>query len=261
MPVVITGAATNTNKACVTWQAIEPTITSSGDADGYPAINLIDPATWSSWLASGANGWVRYDFGSAVSIDSVAVVAHELATSAATVSIQSSHDGVTWTTQSTSSPLTDEDILFLFPSVSARYWRILLGANPANISVLIISAKLSFPHTPIDSYTPLHHARTYDKMFNDSINGVMLGNRVMATGAETSVDFGFVQRSFVDNDLRTFEDWYNQGGTFVYSGWPFGQPLDMGYCRAISEADIIAVEYIEGENLANLSFGIHSYVG
>lgn len=260
MPVVITGSATNTNKACVSWQGITPTVTSSGDAAGYPAINLIDPATWSSWKPSGANGWARYDFGSAVAIDSAAVVAHELGSSAAEVFIQSSVDGSTWVTQATSTPLTDADIFFLFPSVNARYWRILLGANPSNVGVLVIALKLPLTSPPIDSYTPLHHARTYEKMFNDSIKGVMLGNRVMATGAETSADFGFVPRSFVDNELRPFESWYNQGGTFVYAGWPAGLPLDMGYCRAQNTDEIISVEYIEGENLANLSFGLHSYV-
>ena len=125
----------------------------------------------------------------------------------------------------------------------------------------MVGSKLAFPHTPIDSYTPLHHARRYEKMFNDSIKGVMLGNRVMASGAETDVDFGFVNRSFVDGPLRAFESHYNQGGTFFYAGWPAGQPLDMGYCRADSEYAIVNVEYIEGDGLANLSMGLKAYVG
>jgi len=263
MPVVISGAATDTNKAVVVWnnKATALNVTASTAASGYPAVNAVDPATWSSWKPTSVPAWIRSDMVVATNIDAVGIAAHTLATSGATIAIERSSDNVTWTNVYTYSPLTDDDILILFPALSYRYWRVYVTGAVANIGYVSFSSKLAFPQTPIDSYTPLHHARQYTKMFNDSIKGAMLGNRVMAAGAETSVDLGFVDRAFVDSPIRGFESHYNQGGTFFYAGWPAGQPLDLGYCRASGDDDIIQIEYVEAGKLAELSFSVRAYVG
>ena len=263
MPVVISGAATDTNKAVVAWdnKATAANISASTAAAGYPAVNAVDPATWSSWLASTSPSWIKADLGVSTSIDSVGIAAHNLASSGAQVVVQQSPDDVSWNTVYIYNAVTDDDVLILFPAVSARYWRLYLDFAAANIGYISFSAKLAFPQTPIDSYTPLHHARKYTKMFNDSIKGVMLNNRVMAAGAETSVDLGFVDRAFVDSLIRGFESHYNQGGTFFYAGWPAGQPLDLGYCRAAGDEDIIKITYVEAGKLAELSFSVRAYVG
>lgn len=264
MPVVIQSGATNTDKAVVLYRSAVTIaqITSSSSAAGYPAVNMLEDATFSAYQPSSTTGNVVFDAGVAVTVDSIGIGAHTLATTGSSVTLQHSSDGTTWTdAHTTYAALSDEDVLILFPAVTARYWRLATRLGIPNIGVVRFGQKLAMPHPPIDSYTPLHHARRYEKMFNDSIKGVMLGNRVMASGAETTVDFGFVERAYVDGALRPFESHYNQGGTFFYAGWPAGQPLDVGYCRADSEDAIIEVEYIEGAGLANLSMGIRAYVG
>ena len=120
---------------------------------------------------------------------------------------------------------------------------------------------MEFPHPPVDSYTPLHRARRYTKMFNDSLRGQFLGNRVMAAGAETEVDLGFVTRSWLEGNISGFEERYNQGGTFFYAGCPALYPRDMGYCRANGEDAALEIEFTEGQRLATLSFGVESFVG
>ena len=263
MPVVIQSGAADTGRAVVAWNnlATAANVTASTAADGYPAVNVVDPATWSSWLATAVPAWVRMDAGVAVQVDAVGIAGHGAGKSGATLAVQHSPDGTTWTTAATVTPTNDEDLLILFPLVSARYWRVYVTGAVCNIAVVSFSKKLAFPHSPIDSYTPLNHARTYTKEFNDSIKGALLGNRVMATGAETDVDLGFVDRWFVDGPLVGFENHYNQGNTFFYAGWPAGKPLDMGYCRALGDQEIIAVEYVEADKLANLSFSVRAYVG
>ena len=197
-----------------------------------------------------------------MAVDIICIAAHNLATTATTVWPEYSADGVSWTAARTSYiPLTDDDLMFTIPTATFRYWRLRFTGGIPTIGVVFIGARMEFPHTPIDGYKPLHHSRMYEKMFNDSLKGVMLSNRVMAEGAETDVDFGFVPREFADGPLRGFQSHYNQGGTFFYAGYPSGQALDMGYCRAIDTNAVIEVEYIEGAGLASLNFGIHSYVG
>lgn len=261
MPVVISGDAPFTNVAITAWQSRNPIVTSSSAVAGYPAINLIDPATWSSWQPSNVGGWAAYQFSDPAQVNTIGIAAHNMGSSGASFDIQTSTNGSSWTTQVSYSPITDEDILILIPTLVFQYWRIRMTGNTANVGVMVLTSRLPFPHTPIDSYTPLHHARKYDKMFNDSIKGAMLGNRVMASGAETEVDFGFVPRVFVDTSLLAFESHYNQGGMFFYASWPAGLPQDIGYCRTNSEDGTIQIEFIEGENLASLSFGIHAYAG
>ena len=268
MPIVVSGGV-DASKSLVLWNNILniSTITQSGTQAGYPAINAAkDPATWSEWRASsGGATYMQANIpagGGNRIVNAVGISAHNLATTATNVSIQYSSNGTDWTLATAIySPLTNEDIILYFPTVNAQYWRINMLAGLGSIGVVFLGNALLMPHTPVDSYVPLHHARQYNKMFNDSIKGHFLGNRVMAAGAETDIDFGFVQRDWADGPLRGFEDHYNKGGTFFYAGWPGGKPQDIGYCRARGEDEVMSVEYIEADKLTSLSFGVRAYVG
>lgn len=264
MPVVISSGAISPENATVIWnRAIDnPVVTSSSSVvSGYPAINVLDPATYSSWKAIGTNPALIFDFGVATSIDGAGISAHNMATSGVTqIGVRSSIDGISWTTRGIYNPLTNEDIVFIFPQVTARYWNILLSGPAANIGCVALGKRLIFPSAPIDDYTPLRHSRQYTKLFNNSLGGQLLGNRVIAAGASTTVDFGFVDIAFVENELPEFMDHYNRGGTFFYVACPRDFPREMGYCWAIGEDSMIDVSYIEGGDLSNLSFGVNSYV-
>ena len=264
MPAFVVTGAEKPNSATVLWQAVMPTVTASSSAVGYPAINVTDPATWSSWRGAGVNSWIGYDFGTPVSVDALGLAAHDLATSGVTsISIATSPTAAigSFITVATYTTLTNEDILAIFPAVTNRYWRVYINGPAANIGVIVFGKRLVFPHAPVDGYTPLHHSRQYTKMFNDSIKGQFLGNRVMAAGAETDVDMGMFDRPWLEGNIRPFEYHYNQGGCFFYAGCPGKYPLDMGYCRALGDDESLAIEWTEADKLATLSFGIRSYVG
>lgn len=263
MPVVVQSTSTSPNKATVLWNQYGTVnnVTASSSAAGFPAVNLVDGSTANSWKAGAADATVTFDYGTARAIDSIGICGHNMFSSGVTqIAISSSSDGSTFTQAISYNVLSDEDLLILIGEVSARYWQLSLTGPAANISILTIGKKLAFPHSPVNTYVPLHHARTYTKFFNDSIRGQFINNRVMAAGAETSVDLGFVPRAFVDGDLRPFEAHYNQGGYFFYAGYPTTMPMDIGYCRAAGDEESVAVEYIEAGKLANLSFNVRSYV-
>lgn len=266
MPVVtITGPAINT--AVVLWDSYgsrpATVVTSSGSTvSGYAAINVKDPATWNAWLPAAADQFVQYDIisGSAPS-NSIGISAHNAASSGGQIRIQYSTDGVNFDTLTTYAPTTDDDIIFLFPDITARYWRLRAINAPFRIGVWFLGNRLTFPHSPVDDYVALHHGRKYTKLFNDSVRGHFLGNRVMAAGAETEVDMGFMERGFTEGPLRGFEAHYNQGGTFFYASCPSTIPLDMGYCRALGEDETMQVEFIEADKLSSVSFGVRAFVG
>lgn len=261
MPAIVLPGVMFGNAASVSWYRFPATVTASSSAAGYPAINVTDPATWSSWRKVGNGGWLQFDFGQVRTVNSLGISAHNMATSGTSFTLQYSSNATTWNTVTTYAPVTDDDIYIIFPNVVERYWRLLFTGPAANLGVVVISGRLQFLHAPISGYTPLHHARKYRKLFNDSIDGQFLSNRVMSVGAETTVDLGFYERDWLEANIRTFEAHYNQGGMFFYAGCPEKYPLDMGYCRAGGEDETMAIEWVEGDKMSNLSFGIRSYVG
>lgn len=246
------------DRAVVLWDnLITPArITSSTGTD---AVNITDPATWSAWVAS-VGSVVVIDLGAAVSVDTVGIAAHNLGSQGATLTVQHSSNGITWTDAVSIAPTDNSEVLHLMAPVSARYWRLWNRVAASRIGVVFIGARYEFPHAPIDSYTPLHHARTYTKLFNDSLRGQFLNNYVLASGAETDVNMGFMERSVVEDDaFRDFASAYAQGGNFFFASSPDRFPLDCGYCRANGQDAIVGVEYIEAGKLANVTFGITAY--
>lgn len=264
MPVIIQSGAVNTNKAMVLWDNVLSraiTATDFGTDPDYPSINCRnDEATWSSWKTNVADGYFTVDLGLSESVSSVGLSSHDLASSGAGIQVSHSSDGVNWTGLHIFNPTTDGDLMLLFGSVSARYWRVNIVDAPASIGVVFLGDPLVFPHAPVDSYTPLHHARRYEKLYNDSLKGHFLSNRVMSAGAETEVDMGFLDRNWLENNIGGFEKHYNQGGTFFYAGCPSRYPDDFGYCRSSGSDESLSIELIEGDRLSNLSFGVRSFV-
>ena len=274
MAVIIRPGATNTNKATVLWDNVfRGGILANilGTSNDHPPINAIsDDATWSKWEKSSATTSTRFDIdlGDEVAIDCVGVSAHNLSTAGSEFRVDRSDDGVNFSSIFPYvDPDGDNDFMVIFPEVSARHYRIWFRASPdsswpvAFIGNIFAGKRLVFPHAPVDSYTPLHHARRYEKLYNDSIKGHFLSNRVMSAGAETEVDMGFLDRGWLENNIRGFESHYNQGGTFFYCSSPSKYPDDMGYCRSRGSDESLDIEFIEGDKLASLSFGVRSYVG
>lgn len=269
MPVIIDSGvpASRTKTSFVLWDDLMSRPSGSffvlDDDPAYPGENAIDPATYNTWRGTGAATRITRTLPATRSADCIGICGHNLATSGASVRAWYSTDGGTnWVAAcNLHSPLTNEDLIIMFPQVTGNAFRITITDGPANVAVAMMGKATQFPHPPIDSYTPLHHARRYTKLYNRSMTGQLLSNRVMGAGAETDIDFGFVDRSFVDGPMRGFEDHYNRGGTFFFASWPAGKPQDMGYCWAPEEDSIVSVEYIEADKLANVSFSVASYVG
>lgn len=259
MPVVVTGASVN--NAIVLWDN-KFSSTAILNPTGGNRINLTDPATWSVFAPGAAGPTVTYDLGTDQAINCVGIAAHNMGTTGVSVTIQYSTDNSSWSNaRPTYAALTDEDLIFCFNVQTARYWRLNFLNGPFVMGIAFGGLRLDFPHAPIDGYTPLHHARQYTKLFNDSIKGQFLGNRVVAAGAQTQVDMGFFDRAWLEANIRGFESHYNQGGTFFYAGCPSKYPLDMGYCRAGGEDETLSIEWTEADKMATLGFGLRSYVG
>lgn len=266
MPVIVSDPTLG-NKAVVLIDRYFHSATLAGEGDGTlrPAVNAITDSTYDSWSpASGvATRLTKTGSGVNIAADGFGFAGHNLATTNTQIWVQWSDDQVTWTDAFPRyTPLTDEPHLFLFPWEKHVYWRVsMLGSVDAFVSNVKLGERLEFPCTPIDNYTPTHHAKVTRKYFNRSINGQFLGTRVQSIGGTTQVSFPAIARSFVDGPLLQFEEAYRNGRTFFYAGWPTGKPQDVAYCRPDGDDAILDVTYIQGSKLANLSFGVEMYGG
>src|SRR5207247_20113 len=101
-------------------------VVASGN-DGNVPQNTLDNNLATRWSAYGDGQWIRYDLGALTAIDGVNIAWYLGDSRSAHFDIQVSLDTVTWTTvfSGQSSGLTTQFEPYAFPSVAARYLRIM----------------------------------------------------------------------------------------------------------------------------------------
>jgi len=263
MTIEIETGSTSTTGANILYENLfhTGTVTASTEAADGEAANAANEPTWDFWTPTAVPAWIKVDAGSTVSCDAAAVAAHDIGSTGATVQVQSSPDDATWTTQGSVAPTDDSVIIILFPSVSARYWRLRVIDAVASIGVAYIGSRLTFTRSVLSGHVALNNAKRVELMNTTTIGGQFLGNRIRRIGAETSVNFGLVDTGFADGDFAPFKDWYNDGHAFFFASSPLVWPDDVGYCWRPEGASEIRPVYEEGGLLTNLSMDVAAYVG
>jgi hypothetical protein len=100
------------------------TLAASSEAAGYPKENAVSENTNKSWKPSSLPATLSVDLGTARSVDSFALVAHNCGTKGNVVILQTSNAGSIWLDRCIVSPSDDTTIFGLLTSVSSRYWRL-----------------------------------------------------------------------------------------------------------------------------------------
>ncbi|MFC5406695.1 discoidin domain-containing protein [Cohnella soli] len=112
-------------------------VTASSQAAGYEAAKAVDGITESDvnmWAPVGSPpAWIQFDLGSAKSVRAVEVfprnniLAQKLGPKAFT--IETSADGISWTTVYTAKNSGQNDVIYSFPAVNARYVKLNVSAG------------------------------------------------------------------------------------------------------------------------------------
>lgn len=266
MPVVLTDPLAN-NKTVVLWSDSfkDSVLTAFNDQGINPAQNALNDSTFDYWGQAGSSitRLRKAGTGNNLTANACGISGHNLATTGSTIYVLYSNDLTTWANATPPySPTTDEDIFFIFPQRTHLHWEIAFGGSTgAYLSNVKLGNRLDFPYTPIEGYRPAHQSRKFTKYFNNSMEGHLLGNRVMSAGGTTTVEFPDVARSFADGPLLGFKNHYDRGRTFFYAGWPNGKPQDAAYAWADSEDAAIDVAYTHGSKRASVSFGMSMKYG
>ena len=263
MTIVIAANTPSTEKPTLLIENIltEGDLTVSSETSDGAGLNAMSDTTFDFWTPSAASARLDVDMGEAVTCDAVGIAAHTLGTDGASFRIRTGTTGFeNVITRIEHSPLTDDTIIGLFPSISARYWRFEILNGPASIGVVKIGKRVIVPTGVLLGHVGVNHGERIELLSNDSINGQFLGTRIIRRSAEINIDFGLVSKTFVENDLAMFEYNYNQGKTFFYAGSPANLPNDIGYCKRPMGASEMRPLY-EGGNLMQLDFEAQVYVG
>lgn len=167
--------------------------TASSAATGYSAANAWDWLTTTYWSPT-SNGvqTLTFQFSSAVSADYFGLYRHNLGTVGASVKLQHSPDGSTWTDAFTAvSPDDNEIVLQTFTSASKTWWRIRfdLGSSAESLYVGIVAfgPRLTTQYGMPAGFVVPRHSRSTQILNSKTEGGQFAGRSIIARGARSTI--------------------------------------------------------------------------
>jgi len=200
------------------------TPTASTSATGYPAIAATYPTTFEYWKPSTVPATWAIDNGTDVACDYFGLVGDF---NGATVNVQSSPDNSTWTTQVSGAP-TGRVAMFLFESVTARYWRIQVTGAVPSIAVVYIGAALAMQRKLYQGHTPLTLSRITETTQNTSETGQYLGRSIIRKGLQTSCEYQHLTADWYRANFDPFVEAARES-PFFYAWRPEQYPAEVGF--------------------------------
>lgn len=199
---------------------LDGTPTATDTAAGYSVLNIYDLKSFTSWKgASAGTKYLTVSCGSAKAADTLAIFKHNLGASGASVSVESSTNGSTWTERlSAFTPTTDKAIMKTFTEATAQYWRvkIVTASIAAQIAIGMVGARIAFPYPPDAPFVPASTKMEADS--NRSKTGQLLGTIVRFKPYTIAAKWSALSRSWVDTIFRPFwEDYASEMKPFFWA--------------------------------------------
>jgi hypothetical protein len=185
----------------------------SSQAAASPAANLLNAFTWSKWQGMTTGGDdIVFDLGTAKPVDYFAVAEVNWPGYDGTITIQSSPDAVSWTTQGTiyaqSAPAAPfyepvpRCMANAFPSVvTERYWRVVTSATSGSLPMIGVVAIGQWVVPDIGEFVglaPPRNNRNVDTYNALSDTGNFLGRSVVDKGTRLHMTLDFLDPSWVN---------------------------------------------------------------
>src|SRR5690606_14299113 len=167
-------------------------IAADEETDDEPAVNIANPSTYLKWrgTTTGTQA-VTVTLGSAADVNYFAIAKHNLGSTGATVKLQSSDDGSSWTDASDAvEPSTDYALICEFDTVFAKYFRLYIepGSEAPSIAVMYLGEILPLQRTIYVGHSPITLSRSTIVSTGRAEAGQFLGRHIRREFIETSVD-------------------------------------------------------------------------
>lgn len=131
-------------------------VIASSQAAGSPAEDAVNIFTNEYWRPETLPATWTVDAGTGVDTDYIGIAAHTLGTSGATVAMQYSTDGSTWTTLYSLTPADNAPIMLIYETLTARYWRLsVTGSTAPRIGVVYIGQMLQMQRPIYGGHSPI----------------------------------------------------------------------------------------------------------
>lgn len=170
------------------------TVTFSSEQAEYPADAIQRETTFERWQPTGTTSeYLVIDQGaSGVGAASyLGIAAHTLGSAGATVEIAHSVDNSSYTVVETLEPANNGAIMFIFPEVESRYWRVrvVTASFAPEIGVVYIGSVLEMQRPIYGGHSPITLSRQTERRPTKSQKGQWLGVSLVRHGLQSSYNW------------------------------------------------------------------------
>ena len=220
--------------ARIGWQNVvrDAVVTASSETAGFPVSSLANPLTYDRWLPASLPATVTIDAGAAVAADYLGIAAHLLRDGAVSVAVEyldeATPPGV-WTEVAAEMPGDNGSVMFLFPEVFARRWRLTFeGATPQPVGVVYLGRALAMQRAIYQGHTPLTLSAETVIRPQRSERGQFLGRSIIRGGFKTRAAFSNLTAVWVRSELDPFIEAARRY-PFFFAWRPGPFPKEVGY--------------------------------
>lgn len=224
----------------------------SSSAAGFSPLNLRDMRPYTFWKPAAMPATITVDCGTAKTIDSVAIFAHDMSASATVVDVLSSTDNfATSTNEAFVSPTTTAPVLLTFaPTAARRYWRLSFAGAAPTIGLVLLGNRLTFPRRLVQGFDPIGRESVGDT--NVSEKGHPLGRDVQFEAWKASLDFRRIDGAWLRSTFLPAWQAYLRGKPWIFSWDPDDHP---GESRLVMSGESFKAMSMEGTS-TGLSFDV-----
>lgn len=207
-------------------------IAADEETDDEPAVNIANPSTYLKWRGTTTGDQsITVTLGTAADVNYFAIAKHNLGSTGATVKLQSSDDGSSWTDASDAvEPSTDYALICEFETVFAKYFRLYIepGDEPPSIAVMYLGEILPLQRTIYVGHSPITLSRSTTVSTGRAEAGQFLGRHLRREFIETSVDLQNLTPTWYRQKFDPFVE-HARTKPFFFAWYPTKYPSEVGY--------------------------------
>lgn len=180
-------------------------ITVSTQAADFPGSSLANPLTAERWKPTAVPATVTIDVGEAVDADYIGMASHTFHQNGCVVTAQYSADGATWTDIDQIAPGDGKPIMFIFGTITARYWRLYItGTSVPSLGVLYIGTLLVSQRGIYGGHTPITMGRNTKIIRNKTEGGQFAGISQIREGVSTTIELKHLTARWYRDEFEPF---------------------------------------------------------
>jgi hypothetical protein len=130
--------------------------------------------------------------------------------------------------------------------------------NQPIVGVAMAGTRFNFPAGVVAPYKPVWLSQSYELLTATTLGGQFLGNRVLRTGGQTSINLVAVNRTFGETTILPFREHYNSGKAFVWAAGPSVFSKDVGYVWR-TEGSVLAPTFDETGIWMSVGMEVYAY--